>query len=149
MNTLILYPRTLRSRGGKMVPRKLTRSIRRFASECVVLDMDAVPPRVLVAPVNTSWPFYGGLLPDPFIDHVGNLRGGDGGVLLRHVEPNPNDLRVETKDHPFLTTPRPKLGQYSRWIMDRQTGATQSITPEDLSEFITVLDADQPKYLQP
>ena len=46
MNTLILYPRTIR--GGKMVPRKLTRSIRRVASECVVLDMGAVPPRVLV-----------------------------------------------------------------------------------------------------
>ena len=149
MNTLILYPRTLRSRGGKMVPRKLTRSIRRFASECVVLDMDAVPPRVLVAPVNTSWPFYGGLLPDQFIDHVGNLRGGDGGVLLRHVDPPANDPRVETKDLPYLTHPPSKLGGYSQWIKGRQTGATQSITPEDLTEIISVLDADQPKYLQP
>ena len=60
-----------------------------------------------------------------------------------------NDLRVETKDHPFLTTPPSKLGGYSQWIKGRQTGATQSITPEDLTEVISILDADQPKYLQP
>ena len=149
MKTLILY--ATGDGKGNPVPRKLTRRNRKLVHDCVVLDLDSQPPRVLVSSPTVSWPFYGGLLPAQFIDHNGNLRNAKGEVVFRKTEPNPLDDRVETTRYPYIVHRgmAARKGGYSDWIVDKGTQPSVKLTSEDLTELISVLDPVETKYLRP
>jgi hypothetical protein len=119
--------------------------------DCVVLDLDSQPPRVLVSSPTVSWPFYGGLLPAQFIDHNGNLRNAKGEVVFRKTEPNPLDDRVETTHYPYIVHRRMAdvRSKYSDWITDKGTKSPPPITPQELTDLISILDPVETKYLKP
>lgn len=149
MKTLILY--ATGDGKGNPVPRRLTRRNRKLVHDCVVLDLDSQPPRVLVSSPTVSWPFYGGFLPAQFIDHNGNLRNAKGEVVFRKTEPNPLDDRVETTRYPYIVHRgmAERRSRYSEWIIDKGTQPSVKLTSEDLTELISVLDPVETKYLKP
>ena len=111
------------------------------AGYILVIDTAMVPPTVLSAYPSINYPFFGGLLPEQFIDHRGNLRGADGRIIFAGSPgEDPSHAGAESKDAPHRD---PVLGSWAG------TTGTSAMWGTSLTTGLRVDLADHVSILEP
>lgn len=116
---------------------------------CMVINLGSTPPCVVSVYSNCRYPYFAGHLPDQFLDHLGNLRNAQGGIVFL-AEGNADTTPLETgRLSPYMGT----KSSYANWVVDTLNPAAQaqtaligsagavmtSNTTADLSDMLSVL----------
>ena len=112
---------------------------------CVILNLGSTPPRIVSVYSNCRYPYFSGHLPDQFLDHLGNLRNGQGRIVFVG-EGGHDTTSQEGGVTPYLA---PIPMKYAEWTTDSLNSTSSQnaligkigtmMTSADLSDMLSVL----------